>query len=95
MRSKSNSNSSASYEKLLDESLSIEDTGTGRLRLSRGRTEGGFDPYNGAMSTQRTSRKKDLRKLGEWLEAKRRAEEIRRENELESPPTGQPFDLDR
>jgi hypothetical protein len=76
----------SNYDKFFDESLSIEDTSTGRLRLARGRTEGGFDPYNGAISTTRTSRKKDLRKLGEWLEAKRRADEVRRENELASAP---------
>jgi hypothetical protein len=74
----------------VDDQLSIEDTGIGRLRLTRGKSENGFDPYQGVVPTQRTSRKKDLRKLGEWLEAKRRAEALKHENEQGPAPADDP-----
>jgi hypothetical protein len=47
----------------------------------------GFDPYRGASLSQPVARKKDLRKLGEWIAAKRKAEESKPENER-TPPTG-------
>jgi hypothetical protein len=82
------------FDRYFDESWSIEDTGTGRLRLTRGKLETGFDPYGGTVN-QRAPRKKDLRKLGEWLEAKRRAEALKLENELDVPPAPAPEPTDK
>jgi hypothetical protein len=39
----------------------------------------GIDPYDGVLSPKAPGRKKDLRKLGEWIEAKRKADAIRQE----------------
>jgi hypothetical protein len=61
--------------------LSIEDTGVVKQRMGMGAPVSRFDPYQGAMSAKPPSRKKDLRKVQEWLEAKRRAEALKRENE--------------
>jgi hypothetical protein len=57
--------------------LTTEDTGKARLRIVKSRSSG-MDPYDGALAQKPPSNKKDLRKLGEWLEAKRRAEELQR-----------------
>jgi hypothetical protein len=59
--------------------LSVEDTALVKQRMGMGQTASRFDPYQGALSANRSSRKKDLRKVGEWLEAKRRAEQLKRE----------------
>jgi hypothetical protein len=59
--------------------LSTEDTATARTRLALRQGPKGFDPYQGAFSSQPPRRKKDLRKVGEWLEAKRQAEELKRQ----------------
>ena len=61
--------------------LSIEDTGMVKQRMGMGTPVSRFDPYQGVMSGKPPSRKKDLRKVQEWLEAKRRAESLKRENE--------------
>jgi hypothetical protein len=61
--------------------LSIEDTGLVKRRMGMGQSASRFDPYQGVMSAKRPSRKRDLRKVQEWLEAKRRAEALKRENE--------------
>ena len=53
--------------------LSIEDTGIVRSRLGRG------DPYRGALGQMTPTGKKDLRKLGEWIKAKKTVEELKRE----------------
>ena len=39
-----------------------------------------FDPYQGALSAKQPSRKLDLRKVQEWLEAKKRAERLKKED---------------
>ena len=59
--------------------LFIEDTATVRSRLGRARSAP-FDPYNGREQRSPTA-KKDLRKLGEWIKAKQRAEELKRQAE--------------
>jgi hypothetical protein len=59
--------------------LSTEDTGTARTRVAQRRGGAGFDPYQGTFSSQPPRRKMDLRKLEEWLEAKRLAEESKRQ----------------
>jgi hypothetical protein len=47
-----------------------ETTGTNRLGLKKG-----YDPYDsGQLAKERISRKKDLRKLSEWLKLKKQAE---------------------
>ena len=58
--------------------LSIESTRRMRARVMGPSRE---DPYQGAMTAKRPSRKKDLRKLGEWIKAKQLAEQVRREHE--------------
>jgi hypothetical protein len=60
--------------------LSIEDTGILKQRMGLGAPVSRFDPYQGAMSAKPPSRKRDLRKVGEWLEAKKRAERLKKEN---------------
>jgi hypothetical protein len=60
--------------------LSVEDRAMAKVRMGMGQPVSRFDPYQGAMSTKRTGRKKDLRKVGEWIEAKRRAEQLKRED---------------
>ena len=62
-----------------DQHWSIEDTGTPETRLVRTKRASGFDPYDGTMSAKPPSRKRDLRKVDEWLKAKRRAEQLKRE----------------
>jgi hypothetical protein len=57
--------------------LSIEDTNMARVRLKR--APSAFDPYAGALPARPPTAKKDLRKLGEWIKAKRTAEELKRE----------------
>jgi hypothetical protein len=59
--------------------LSIEDTGLVKRRIGMGQSASRFDPYQGVMSGKPPSRKRDLRKVEEWLKAKRRAEELKRE----------------
>jgi hypothetical protein len=61
--------------------LSLEDTGKSKLRVSKAKHVGGIDPYDGALANKAPSRKKDLRKLGEWLETKRKADELKRQEE--------------
>jgi hypothetical protein len=58
----------------------MEDAATAKARLAQ-KKGSGFDPYQGAFAKQPPRRKKDLRKVGEWLESKRRAEILKRENE--------------
>lgn len=58
---------------------SIEDTVIAKARMGLGQPVSRFDPYQGAMSGKRPSRKRDLRKVGEWLEARRRSEQLKRE----------------
>jgi hypothetical protein len=53
---------------------SIEDTLKAKVRLRQEQPASRFDPYQGALSAKPPSRKRDLRKVQEWLEAKRRAE---------------------
>jgi hypothetical protein len=60
--------------------FSIEDTAAARARLERGkRGPSAFDPYAGAVPERPPAAKKDLRKLGEWIKAKRTAEELKRQ----------------
>lgn len=60
--------------------LSIEDTCVALARLGRpNKMASGFDPYAGALAPKPPARKKDLRKLGEWIEAKQKAEELKRQ----------------
>ena len=54
--------------------LSVEDTGLLKRRMGMGHSASRFDPYQGVMSSKPPSRKRDLRKVQEWLEAKKRAE---------------------
>ena len=63
-----------------DPEWSIEDTGTSEVRLVQKKRTGGFDPYQGAISERPPSRKRDLRKIDEWLKARRRAEQLKRED---------------
>jgi hypothetical protein len=60
--------------------LSIEDTGMVKQRMGMGAPVSRFDPYQGAMTAKPPSQKRDLRKVGEWLEAKKRAERLKKEN---------------
>jgi len=53
---------------------------TTQKRPVKGADPQGFDPYNGALPQRPVARKKDLRKLGEWIEAKRKAEAIKQGN---------------
>jgi hypothetical protein len=57
--------------------LSLEDTNMDRARLKR--APSAFDPYAGALPAMPPTTKKDLRKLGEWIKAKRTAEELKRQ----------------
>jgi hypothetical protein len=50
-----------------------------RLGLLQGNATAAFEPYQGALKPESSARKKDLRKLGEWIEAKRIAENARRQ----------------
>jgi hypothetical protein len=57
----------------------IEDTFNANLRLKlKEKEKRDPDPYQGVASKTAT-RKRDLRALSEWIEAKRRAEEAKRE----------------
>jgi hypothetical protein len=56
--------------------LSIEDSAVTLARLNRD-APSTFDPYGGALKPKPPPRKKDLRKLGQWIEAKRKAEELK------------------
>jgi len=60
--------------------LSIEDTGLVKRRMGMGQSASRFDPYQGALSAKQPSRKRDLRKVQEWLEAKKRAERLKKED---------------
>jgi hypothetical protein len=60
--------------------LSIEDTAIVKQRMGMGAPISRFDPYQGTMSAKPPSRKKDLRKVQEWLEAKRRAERNKKDD---------------
>ena len=60
--------------------LSIEDTGLVKRRMGMGQSASRFDPYQGVMAAKPPSRKRDLRKVQEWLEAKKRAERIKKED---------------
>jgi hypothetical protein len=60
---------------------SIEDTGTASKRVAVSKSQSKFDPYEGAFASKR-----DLRKVQEWLEAKQRAEELKR-GEADLPET--------
>ena len=66
--------------------LSTKDTATVRTPVAPQQGQQGFDPYQGAFSGQPPPRKKDLRKVGEWLEAKRRAEELKRQEAASGVP---------
>lgn len=70
--------------------LSIEDTVVTLARLARARSKlaSGFDPYGGALLPKPPARKKDLRKLGEWIEAKHKADEIKRQEAALALHTG-------
>jgi len=68
------------HEDRQGEQWSIEDTGSAKARIGEKASASRFDPYQGA-AMKKPSRKRDLRKIGEWLEAKRRAEAPKRENE--------------
>jgi hypothetical protein len=67
-------------ERQKGEQWSIEDTGMVKARLGENASASRFDPYQGT-AIKKPSRKRDLRKIGEWLVAKRRAEALKRENE--------------
>jgi len=60
--------------------LSIEHTNKARAGPKRASA---FDPYAGAVPARPPAAKKDLRKLGEWIKAKRMAEELKRQEEAE------------
>jgi hypothetical protein len=49
------------------------------LGLLQGNATAVFEPYQGALKPESSARKKDLRKLGEWIEAKRIAAEVKRQ----------------
>lgn len=67
--------------------LSIEDTCVALARLGRpNKLASGFDPYAGALTPKPPARKKDLRKLGEWIEAKQKAEELKQQEAALSVP---------
>jgi hypothetical protein len=53
--------------------LTIEDTAVTRPGLAANKEA---FPYHGASGQKPSSRKKDLRKLGEWIKAKRKADEL-------------------
>jgi hypothetical protein len=61
--------------------FSIEDAAVALVRLARlhNKSASGFDPYAGASTLKPPARKKVLRKLGEWIDAKRKAAEIKRQ----------------
>lgn len=60
---------------------SIENTVVTKFRLRQQTPASRFDPYQGAIPVKPPGRKRDLRKIEEWLKAKRRAEQLKRENE--------------
>lgn len=62
--------------------FSIEDTAVALVRLGRLRNKSasGFDPYAGALTAKPPARKRDLRKLGEWIDVKHKADEIKRQD---------------
>jgi hypothetical protein len=51
-----------------------------KQRMGMGAPVSRFDPYQGAMTAKPPRQKRDLRKVGEWLEAKKRAERLKKEN---------------
>jgi hypothetical protein len=50
-----------------------------RLRPPREPAASGSNPYQNREQLKPRSRKKDLRKLSEWIEAKRKAEALKRQ----------------
>jgi hypothetical protein len=62
-----------------DEPWSVEDTGMAKARIGDKTASSKFDPYQGAAAKPR-SRKRDLRQVQEWLEAKRRAAALKHED---------------
>jgi hypothetical protein len=61
------------------DALSIEDSNGMRARLLREKGGSGYDPYKGELPRKPKGYKKDLRELNAWVEAKRRAEAVQRE----------------
>jgi hypothetical protein len=61
--------------------LSIEDTAVTLARVGRARKASASEcnPYGGVLIPKPPARKKDLRKLGVWIEAMHTAEEIKRQ----------------
>jgi hypothetical protein len=57
----------------------VEDTVGANRPLRKIAVSPGRDPYQRAV-TKKPSSKRDLRKLSEWIEARRRAEAAKREN---------------
>lgn len=58
--------------------INIENSAIAKRRVLGSRAPSRFDPYHGA-ADKAPSRKRDLRKVDEWLKAKRRAEELKKE----------------
>jgi hypothetical protein len=59
----------------------LESAGVTKSRLRQVKSSSRFDPYQGAIPVKPPSRKRDLRKIEEWLKAKRRAEQLKVETE--------------
>jgi hypothetical protein len=59
----------------------IEDpsVASARVRPPREEPAAGVDPYQSREQIKPRSRRKDLRKLSEWIEAKRKADELKRQ----------------
>ncbi len=57
---------------------SIEDTFMANMRLRENRKLGP-DSYQAVMAAKRPSRKRDLKKIEDWLKAKRRAERLNKD----------------
>jgi hypothetical protein len=58
--------------------ISVEDSAIVKRRVLGARVPSRFDPYQGAVDKP-PSRKRDLRKIDEWLKAKKRAEARKKE----------------
>jgi hypothetical protein len=59
--------------------LSVEDPAITKMRVPEKVPVSRFDPYQGT-AMKKPSRKRDLRKIGEWLETKRRTEALKHED---------------
>lgn len=72
------------------EALSIEDTGVTLARLRRlpDGSASQCNPYGGVLIPKPRTRKKDLRKLGEWIKAKHKVEDITRQEAALTRPLG-------